>query len=151
MRKLCVFAVVVLLGLTAVPSAAAAGVGDLSFCVGAGGSVTVPAGTVIVQETWADTSPALVRRFVRIQNTTASVDGVPVSDASSLWGPVTQAGSLFVTSWSYNAGALASPGDALTVVYDITFTRRFRDGNGTVYRRGSSVYGGPITCTFVAT
>src|SRR5215207_4635767 len=97
---------VVVLFLTAAPSADAENVTiNLSVCDADGGEETVPAGaTLVLQETWADTRSAHVRRFLRLQDTTASVNNAPVANASSVWGPVAQEGSQYVTTWSYNTG-----------------------------------------------
>jgi len=152
MKGLFGIAVVVLFCLTAAPSAAAENVTiNLSVCDADGGEETVPAGaTLVLQETWADTRSAHVRRFLRLQDTTASVNNAPVANASSLWGPVAQEGSQYVTTWSYNTGVTLSAGESLQVAYDTTFTKHFRDGSGTAYEPGSSVYGGPISCRITA-
>jgi hypothetical protein len=129
---------------------------SIGACVfGEDGQTTVPAGaSVVVGETWLDTSAAAVRRFLRVQNTTATIDGAPVPNASTLWGPVEPFPpdpAYWSTTWSYDAGVLSNPGDAVTVTWDIVFQRRFRDGSGNAFPAGSSAFGGPLTCTIVAT
>jgi hypothetical protein len=126
---------------------------DLGECGFVGnGHTTVPAGsTLILEETWLDTTVGAVRRFLRVQSTTAAIDGDAVAATSALWGPVRRLAEFdaFATTWSYEAGVLASRGDAMIVAFDVTLTRELRDGEGNVYPEGS-IFGGPITCAIVA-
>ena len=154
MRKGLVCAAMVIALLAATSAAAQSNTFnvDLVTCGEAtGGETTVPAGShIVLLAEWTETNRAAVRRFLRLENTSAAVDGNPVANASSLWGPVTAESGGYVTTWSYETGVTLSAGESLQVTYDITFRKRFRASDGTVYERGSSAFGGPISCRITA-
>ena len=108
----------------------------------------VPAGTPTRAEiSWVDTRKPLVKQFLRLQTTAVRVDGVPITDASRRWWPVMGSGNVWGTTWSYDAGVLAQPGDTVVVYIDITLARKLRGGDGVVYGPGSVL---DVTCTIVA-
>jgi hypothetical protein len=153
MRKLSAAVVAAVIALGSASSAAVAtapsGV-SLTGCRDNGGQAVVPAGTpVSVWEQWSDTKRKFVRRFLRRQETEASVDGIPVANADGFWGPIAESDGQRVTFWTYNLGVFTSPGDTSTVRFDIVLTRRLREGDGTVHQPGS-LFGGPLDCTITA-
>ena len=150
MRKLLVVSVMAI-AFTALagasPAAAAASL-NLTVCADDGGAARAPAGAVVAEIAWLDSSRSLVRRFVRRQTTTASVDGVPVVGASDLWGPPTALGDLWMTTWSRDLGVLA-PGDTTVVSLEIELVKKLRAGDKVFYGPGS-VTEGTLTCAVTA-
>ena len=151
MKKLAFALIGTAIAFTALSGpASAAPAGFLEACDENGGVAVVPAGTPTKAEIhWLDTRKSLVRQFLRLQTTTATVDGVPVTDASRRWGPVLPTGNVWSTTWSYDLGVFASPGDSATVSIDIALARKLRGGDGVVYGPGS-VLDRRITCTINA-
>jgi hypothetical protein len=74
---------------------------------------------------------------------------VPVAGASELWGPPTDMGGAWMTTWSYDVGVLNQPGDSATVSLDIQLDKKIRSGDKNFYGPGS-VTEGTITCTITA-
>jgi hypothetical protein len=151
MRKLTLVLIAVTIPFIALagPARAAGGL-DLTTCAGDGGLATVPAGVpVTVEIAWLDSSSSLVRHFLRLQTTTASRDGMPVAGASELWGPATDMGGAWMTTWSHGIGVLDQPGDSATVSLGIELDKKLRSGDKNFYGPGS-VTEGPITCTITA-
>src|SRR5262245_54336022 len=81
--------------VAALVAAVAAGTGSaatpvtvsLLTCYGHGGHATVPAGSdVTVRLGWAEETRGRVQSLIDKQTTTATLNGSPVADASSLWG-----------------------------------------------------------------
>jgi hypothetical protein len=153
MRQSFALLVVVLTALASVASSQAA-TSDVSLSTchfSQGGQTTVPAGaTVRFQFGYGEPTQQRVRKFLRLQQTTASIDGTPIANASALWGPITQVDpALWVSFWRYTDGTLLNAGDSISVVFDVTFTKRYRSGD-TVYQPGDSLFGGPISCRITA-
>lgn len=125
---------------------------NLTVCADEGGAATVPAGGDVVAEiAWLDSSRSLVRKFLRRQITTASVDGVPIVGASDLWGPPTAfADDLWMTTWSGDIGVLGAPGDTAVVSLEIELVKKLRAGDKVFYGPGS-VTEGTLTCAVTAT
>lgn len=152
MRKLTLVLIAVAIPFTQLAGVARAADGavDLTTCAGDGGSAVVPAGVpVSVEIAWLDSSSSLVRHFLRLQTTTASRDGVPVAGATELWGPATDMGGAWATTWSYGLGVFASPGDSAVVSLDIALDKKIRSGDKNFYGPGS-VTEGTITCSITA-
>ena len=152
MRKLTLVLIAMAIPFTALAGVARAADGavDLTTCAGDGGSAVVPAGVpVSVEIAWLDSSSSLVRHFLRLQTTTASRDGVPVAGATELWGPATDMGGAWATTWSYGLGVFASPGDSAVVSLDIALDKKIRSGDKNFYGPGS-VTEGTITCSITA-
>jgi hypothetical protein len=152
MRKLTLVLIATAIPFTALAGVARAAEGavDLTTCAGDGGSAVVPAGVpVAVEIAWLDSSSSLVRHFQRLQTTTASHDGVPIASASDLWGPSTNLGGAWATTWSYSVGVLDQPGDSAVVSLDIALDKKLRSGDKSFYGPGS-VTEGTITCTITA-
>jgi hypothetical protein len=151
MRKLALALIGTAISFTALSGpASAAPAGFLEICDENGGVAAVPAGTPTTAEIrWLDTRRSLVRQFSRLQTTTATINGVPVTDASRRWGPVVPSGDVWSTTWSYDVGVFAFPGDSATVSIDIALARKLRGGDGVVLGPGS-VLDHPITCTIGA-
>jgi hypothetical protein len=122
-----------------------------------GGQATVPAGsTVIARVGWAENNRGRVKSFLNAQTTTADVDGVPISNASGLWGPITKTPDFFVTFWRANVGTLAQPGDSVTVHFQVNLSHTVSEGKDP--DTGEHVKAGPgpifpadFSCTITAT
>jgi hypothetical protein len=152
MRKLTLVLIAAAIPFTSLagPARAAGNAVDLTTCAGDGGSAVVPAGVpVTVAIAWLDSSASLVRHFQRLQTTTASHDGVAIAGASGLWGPATDLGVAWATTWSYDAGVLAQPGDSVFVSLDIALDKKLRGGDKAFYGPGS-VTEGTIACMITA-
>ena len=92
-----------------------------------------------------------VRRFLRAQSTTATIDGDAMPDASTFWGPMQQLPDhgAYATTWWYDTGMTLTAGESVSVTFDVTFTRPLSDGGGHLFPPGS-IYGGPSTCRITA-
>jgi hypothetical protein len=118
-------AVAATLGLTAA-RAATVEVSVVGCYFNQGGNTTVPAGsTVVFRVGWLDRTSGYVKRFLRSQTTTATLDGTPVADANSLWGPIEKVDhQTYITFWRLSAGTLANPGDSTTLEMQVTLDRQ---------------------------
>jgi hypothetical protein len=112
------------LGLTAA-RAATVEVSVVNCYFNQGGNATVPAGsTVVFRVGWLDKTSGYVKRFLRSQTTTATLDSAAVADANSLWGPIQKFDNhTYVTFWRLSAGTLANPGDSTTLEMQVTVNK----------------------------
>ena len=119
-----------------------------------GGQATVPAGTPVrVWMAFVEQTRGRLRSFLRSQHVTASVDGVPIADASGLWSEPTVVPEPWSTFWIYDAGVLAHPGDSLTVTWQVTLDHRipFRDPDfGLIFDGPGDVFPPDASCTITA-
>jgi len=95
-----------------------------------GGQATVPAGTdVTTFFGWSEPSKGLASVFTSSQTTTATLNGNPVANASSLWGtPVSLAPDFWAITWRLHVGTLASAGDQATVTFQISLPHKLPSG-----------------------
>jgi hypothetical protein len=136
-------------GLVGATSATPVTVSLVSCVFGGGGNATVPAGSqVTVRIGWADINRGLVQDFLNAQTTTATVNGSPVANASSYWGPISDNN---VTFWLYDTGVVLGAGDTMTVTADVSLSHPIPGGKDDeghpLFNGPGSIFGGPITCT----
>ena len=87
--------------------------------------------------------------FFNSQTTSATVDGTPIANPSSYWGPID---SDNISIWLYPTGTTLAAGQTMTVTFDISLSHQIPDfkdadtGKHPFEGRGS-VFGGPISCT----
>jgi hypothetical protein len=152
MRKLICVAVAAL--AVAIPAATAAAdtsttVVGVAPCVFAeNGSATAPAGSEITFRLgWGARSSGLVLAFLRDETTTAAVDGTPIANPESYWGPIERAsvGTDSVSQWVYPTDITLGVGESVTLTMDVTLAHPLSDGY-TVAPAGS-IFGGHNTCT----
>jgi hypothetical protein len=87
---------------------------------GNGGQATVPAGSAVSARVgWSGNNRGRVQDFLNAQTTTADVNGTPIANASEMWGPI-QNGVAYFSFWRAPVGTLASPGDSVTVHFQVT-------------------------------
>lgn len=148
-RLLAFLAVAAVVAGTAASSASAASDVRLTRCAFRDhGKAFVDSGTpVTLTQGWQDVNRGFVQDFLNAQKTTLSIDGGPVVDASSNWGPID---STNTTLWTYATGRSLARGESMVVTFDITLSRQVSgtDEEGNIVQFGpGSVFGGPIQCT----
>ena len=155
MKRLLTLAVVaaalaVTVGLSGASAFPPNTVGMAGCVFGNGGNATVTAGTpVYVRLGWGAKNHGRMVDFFNAETTAASVNGTPVANPSSYWGPID---SDNVSQWLYPTGITLSPGQSMTVTLDITLDHKIPDFKDPdtgkqVFAGPGSVFGGPITCT----
>jgi hypothetical protein len=136
--------VVALLAAVAAGTSSAAPVTvSLSTCYFShGGQVTVPAGSdVTVRLGVAEETRGRVQGFLADQTTTASLDGNPVADASSLWDAPEAFGDSWISFWYLSVGTLANPGETTVVTMQINLLHRLPEGKDP--DTGRQLFSGP--------
>lgn len=107
-----------------------------------GGNVTVPAGSdVTMSFGWASSTKGRVLNFESAQTTTASRNGSPVPNASSLWGAPEPISGGWVAFFRLSAGTLANPGDSMVVTMQISLSRKTPQGKDP--DTGKQLFSGP--------
>jgi ABC-type glycerol-3-phosphate transport system substrate-binding protein len=134
----------------ALPSASALDPGTVGLvsCAFSGGA-TVSAGTpVTLTFAWGDRNRGLVQDYLNAQTTDVTIDGAPVADGSSLYGPIDENN---LTRWSYATGRSLASGESMVVTLDILLSHRIpagKDDDGhPLFGGPGSIFGGPLTCT----
>lgn len=104
-------AVAVAAAALAATASAATTVVSLARCALNGGTINVPAGnTVDLRYGWLTKNHGLTEDFLRGQTTTLAIDGVPVADADSYYGPITKVDGLgYRTLFDYVLGPITAP------------------------------------------
>ncbi|MEX2546655.1 MAG: hypothetical protein WD830_02555 [Chloroflexota bacterium] len=124
------------MALAALPAVAAAddqAVSVSNCSLSQDGETTVQAGnSVILQWSWGARTKGLVIAAVKAIEQTVTVDDADVADVDSYWGspvPVNDPtyGSVWIATWSYQAGVLADPGDTMDVTVDGVLTHPIVD------------------------
>src|SRR5262245_52086358 len=103
---------------------------SLAACYfGGGGQTTVPAGSdVTVRFGWAENNRGRLQDVLNAQTVTADVDGAPIAGASGLWGAIEAGDGFYVSYWRASAGTLASPGDSVSVHFQVALSRAVPEG-----------------------
>lgn len=141
---------IVTIAVAALVAFVGAGVGSASTpitvsllaCYSHGGTATVPAGSdVTVRQGVAEPKRGKVQSFLDKQTTTATLNGGPVTNASSLWGAPEVLGDSFVTFWRLSAGTLANAGDTAVVAFQVSLSDPIPEGKDP--DTGKQIFSGP--------
>jgi len=129
-------------------------------CFFGGGTATVPAGSsVTVFIDWIEQTRGRIQSYLESQTTTASVNNVPVPQASSLWSAPGFDSSFadypWFSVWTYGVGTLAHAGDQVTITMQINLQHHIPAGKdpdtGKMFFDGpGDVFPPATTCTITA-
>ena len=122
-----IMAALVLLGITG-PDAKAtspSAVVSLPFCVGgSGGTIDAPPNTPIsLRLGWFTSPKGAVKDFLQSEILTISINGVPVENAGSHWGPILKVDEdVWGVVWLYSTGISLTRGEIMTVSFSLSIS-----------------------------
>jgi len=158
MRRTLVFIVATLLlarfaGSTA-NAAPPSAVVSLPFCIrGSGGTVNAPQHTPIsLRLGWFTSPKGAVNDFLKSETLDVSVNGVPVQNVDSYWGPILRVDeNVWGVVWLYPTGLSLAGGETMTVTFSLyishTLTEVDPDTGERTFFGPAYVFGPTETCT----
>jgi hypothetical protein len=151
-----IIATLVLAGFTGTTASAASPspVVSLPFCVrGSGETINAPPNTPISLRLGWFTSPrGAVKDFLQSEILDVSVNGVPVQNVDSYWGPILQVDEgVWGVVWLYPTGISLNGGETMTVTFSLyishTLTEVDPDTGERAFLGPAYVFGPTETCT----
>jgi len=139
---------------TTANAASPSSVVSLPFCVrGSGGTINAPQKTPIsLRLGWFTSPKGAVTDFLQSEILDVSVNGVPVQNADSYWGPILKVDEdVWGVVWLYPTGISLTGGETMTVTFSLyishTLTEVDPDTGERAFFGPAYVFGPADTCT----